>query len=161
MYISSTETENTFSLNVPRNNSIKPVFLNAVDFIMFTDNYKNPLYFKLNKAMNYEITKLSVINNNDGYDSYNTNMDLLIYYCDRYPIYDLVTEIYNDNPLERSAEDTKLLSIDFIPERSQINNEELDYNDCYQMTSYMFNLIFEIENIANNEIRWVMGDHYE
>lgn len=160
-YISSTEAGTTFSSKLKRNNSIKPVFLNKTDFIMFTDNYKKPMYFKLNKDMNYDVNELCVIDNNNGYDSYVTNMKLLIHYCDRYPIYDLVTEIYNDNPAECSAEDTKQLSIDFIPEYSQIDNEELDYNDCNQMTSRVFRMIFEIENLDKHELHWLMADHYE
>ncbi len=157
VYISCTE----FQRKLKRNNSIKPAFLNNTDFIMFTDDYKKPLYFKMNTDMKYDVNELHVIDNNNEYDSYVDNVRLLINYCDRYPNYKLETEIYNDNPAECSEEDTKQLRIDFIPEYSQIENEELVYNDCNQMTSRGFCLIFEIENLPNCELHWLMADHYE
>lgn len=159
IYISSND-ETTLQRELKRNNSIKPVFLNKTDFIMFTDNYQQPLYFKFNTDMKYEVNKLRVIDNNAD-NPYVTNMELLINYCDRYPIYELVTEIYNDDPAECSEEDSKQLSIAFIPEKSQIANEVLDYNDCNQMTSHVFRIIFDIENLDNYELLWLMGDHYE
>jgi hypothetical protein len=51
-----------------RINTIKPVFINSTDFILFND-YKKPLYFKYNSAIyDYDITTLKLTDNTDSFD---------------------------------------------------------------------------------------------
>jgi hypothetical protein len=139
-----------------RLNTIKPVFINSTDFILFND-YKNPQYFKYNSAIyDYDITTLKLADNT--YNEYVDVMDIQEAYCVRYRNH----EWYNS--VQISTDEDRVGQVDLIVtfEIDEDNlSEQVDDGSEYVMRCLTSQITFGIENLDKGELIYHCTDSFD
>lgn len=152
-----------------RFNTIKPVFINHTDFILFND-YKNPLYFKYNSAVyDYDVTTLKLAAHT--YDEYMKVMDVQEVYCAKYIEHEWYSSVQIPSDKEDRVGQVDLIvtfdiddDVDIIvtiDENKTLNENkanlrkgvDVDVDDFkYVMRSLIAQITFGIENLDKGEL---------